>query len=191
MNQNRSNTAWKMPLSLPSTTTLCWLENVRVTDDAAGEMIAEMQATFSKNPAKFPPIFLDKYRLPSLLCEGEGEDGRVPEANLPTVSRVWERYTGWLRRHPYCIAEREALKTKHDSVDALVRAWHGCDDGEREQFTAAINFNSRVRAERARKIERAANERLLTRFAHLDGVLAMSAGPEKDRALELLDDVAF
>jgi AcrR family transcriptional regulator len=204
MKKNRSNTEWKMSLSQPSTTTLCWLERARITDDAAGRLIVEMQDNFAKDPAHFPPLFRNVRQMRNHLCGFKGANNipgvpDIPDPYLEVVWRVCKRYVAWVDRHPHCIREREQIRAaKYDRVDDLVRAWHSCSDAERNAFVAEINpqieakaERAAVRAERDREIERVANEKLLAQYDDLDRVLAMPAGPERDRALEALDEFAF
>ncbi len=188
MKPNRPNTEWKVSLSQPSTTTLCWLERARVTDDDAGLLIAAMQDDFTKDPAHFPPLFRNARQMKSHLCaEFDEFDGTpVPEAHLRAVSLVWGRYTAWVNRHPHCIREREAFKTKHDRFDALVRAWHECREYEQSLFRIEMSPQIQARAERAakragriREIAHAADEKRWRQYAYRGRLDSMPEGLEE------------
>ncbi len=188
MKANRSNTEWKVSLSQPSTTTLCWLERARVTDDDAGSLIAAMQDDFAKDPAHFPPLFRNSRQMKNYLCaEFDGfDEAPIPETHLRAASLVWGRYAAWVNRHPHCIREREALKRNCDCFDALVRAWHECREYEQSLFRNMMGPQIRVRAELAAKrearvheIARAANEEWRRQYAHRGRLESMPEGPEE------------
>jgi hypothetical protein len=68
-----------------------WLAHARITDDPAGDLIADMRREQETMPSLFKNIReMRAYLVSRRAC---------PEA-LEAVSTVWRRYSSWIMRNP-------------------------------------------------------------------------------------------
>lgn len=68
-----------------------WLSVARVTDDPAGDLIADMRLA-----RDLPPIFKNKEAMRGYLrCKGACREA------IAAVDDVWPRYRRWMDRHPW------------------------------------------------------------------------------------------
>jgi len=155
-------TDWKLPLSVPSTTNIAWLENANVTDNLAGRLIEWLRDICGSNPSKFPAQWRRRDDMQRTLF------GYVPALTLPDDLRgalvnIWARYVKWTERHPQCISEREALKVPNSNdvaLDNLWRAWHGY------RSNAAHVVLSKFEDEFLKRLKRADMHTRMNHFLH-------------------------
>jgi hypothetical protein len=70
--------------------TKTWLAKSRITDDPAGDLMADM-----RRDAALPPLFRNIREMRAYLVSRGG----CPEA-LQAIPVVWRRYSSWLMRNP-------------------------------------------------------------------------------------------
>jgi hypothetical protein len=73
-----------------------WLGAARVTDDPAGDLIADMRRDMLARPDEFPRLFGG---VRSMRAHLEKRNASV-EAHA-AVPVVWRRYRAWLNRNPF------------------------------------------------------------------------------------------